>query len=310
MSIALVFPGQGAQYVGMGKALYKDYKVARDVFEEASEIMNIAVSDLCFEGSVSRLAQHENTNIGLLTCSVAAYRVFTEENELKPVCMAGHSLGEYAALACSGFLKFSDTLRLIYARGLLTAKARNMNLGTMSIIDGIDYVRMEQICHNSTDVYVSCYNAVSQVAVSGTAQAVNQVEEKCAELQARVTPLLNSAPIHCPLMEPVVPELVEEIQKIKAMQGNCPVISSISGDFYDSDGSNVRSLLARQVLSAVRWLDVYKHFQRSQITHVVELGPKNTLTVLMQNERMPFQAFSYGSRLDRDAFKKLKMEMK
>ncbi len=218
--VAIVFPGQGSQCVAMGKTLCEEYRIAREVYEEANDILNIDIKRICSEGSISEVSNPENVQLALFTNSVALYRVYMSQIGIDPVLMAGHSLGEYMALVCADILSFKDALQLVKLRSKLTKEIIDQDIGSMTIIEGAPLKSVEEYCAELSDkksyAVVSCYNSLEQIAISGHKNIVEKVEDKLIKnYAAQITPLYGSAPFHSELMRPIVGTLKEKVKKFK-----------------------------------------------------------------------------------------------
>jgi [acyl-carrier-protein] S-malonyltransferase len=300
--IAFLFPGQGSQFVGMGKTFFYQFPIARQTFEEADDTLGFNLSGLCFEGRVGELMKTENTQVALLTVSMAAYRVYMQEIGVAPQFCAGHSLGEYAALACAGALKFADTVSLMYQRGLFSKEIVDQGQGTMTIVDGLEKEAVAEECRRISNsgkfVGISCFNGPNQVAISGHPEAVQAVEEKLLDIGAQVTPLIASPPFHCPLMAPVTRQLKEELLKYTFYPFKWPVISNISASPY-GDKERIIELLINQLVKPVQWEATMKYFGRYGVTLAIEMGPQNIMSNLVELNRTEFTSYSYGQKEER-----------
>ncbi|EFM12560.1 malonyl CoA-acyl carrier protein transacylase [Paenibacillus curdlanolyticus YK9] len=283
--IALLFPGQGSQYVGMGKRLYDEYEVARETFEEANDVLGFDLKGLCFHGDLSELSQTENTQPALLTASVAAYRVYMEQIGIQPLLAAGHSLGEYSALVCSGALTFAEALKIVRLRGQYMQQASLAGIGKMASISQYPLDEIEQLCHfastSEQQVRIACYNSPSQSVISGHASAVQQVAAEAAKAGAKVIELNVSAAFHSSLMEEAEAKLKAELQKYTFNKPNWPIISNVTGLPY-MESADVAELLTRQMVYPVLWNQSMDYLQKQAIAVTIELGPKKVLTNLLK----------------------------
>ncbi|GAE86716.1 ACP S-malonyltransferase [Acetivibrio straminisolvens] len=228
--IALLFPGQGSQYVGMGKKLYENYSAAREVFDEANEVLGFDLKELCFNGDINELTKTENTQPVILTASVAAFRVYMEKYGVKPAFLAGHSLGEFAALTCAGAISFKDAVRIVRNRGRYMQEAVPQGIGAMAAVSGVDKPVIEETCIKVSDenhlVVVSNHNSKDQIVISGHTSAVNTASEILKKHGARIVPLKVSAPFHSPLMQPAADRLREELKLYSYNEPKWQVISN------------------------------------------------------------------------------------
>ncbi len=282
---AFLFPGQGSQYVGMGKDLKDNFKVAADVFAEADEALGESLSKLCFEGPEDDLKLTMNTQPAILTVSVAALRVLQQESDITPEVVAGHSLGEFSALVASGTLKFADAVRIVRKRGTFMQEAVPVGVGGMAAVLGMDTAAVEKICEESAQgqfVAPANYNAPGQIVISGHTEAVKRAAEKAeAEGAKRVVILAVSAPFHSKLMKPAADRLGEALKSIEIGDLNIPVLSNVEADFYPSKDA-VRQLLTQQVNNPVRWIEEMEKMIQAGIDNALELGPGKVLCGLMR----------------------------
>ncbi|MCX7748504.1 MAG: ACP S-malonyltransferase [Clostridia bacterium] len=306
--IALLFPGQGSQYVGMAKKLYDLYEDVRETFEEANNALGFDLKSLCFEGSMEDLTKTENTQPAILTASVAAFRAYMREIGIQPLFMAGHSLGEFTALSCAGAIKFSDAVKIVRQRGKFMQEAVAVGVGGMAAVSGVSRDIIEEECvrasNGSNIVVVSNYNAPDQIVISGHIAAVNEAGEKLAQKGARVIPLKVSAPFHSPLMQPAADRLREELMKYKFSGLNFPVISNVTAMPYP-DKESIVEYLAKQIVQPVKWQASMEYMQNQGVEWVVEAGPQTVLRNLMKKNAPAVKAFSYDSDQDVGALKRL-----
>ncbi|WP_274651218.1 ACP S-malonyltransferase [Paenibacillus humicola] len=284
--IAFLFPGQGSQYVGMGKSLVENFHAARRTFEEADDVLNMNLSALCFEGEQAQLTRTEYAQPAILTASVAAYRVYMDEIGLQPFVAAGHSLGEFSALTCSGAISFADALRIVRKRGLLMQEAVPNGLGAMTAIGHGDQRRAEQLCAEISTtlnpVLIGCYNAPEQFVLSGHQEAVDKVAERLGAEGGTVTitPLKVSSSFHSPMMEPAAERFKEVLSRYSLGTGDYPVLSNVTALPHETE--RLPELLARQIISPVRWQDSMDYLRCHQVKFAIELGPKQVLQSLMK----------------------------
>ena len=282
---AFVFPGQGAQKVGMGKDLYEQSSLAREVFQEASDALGIDMAALCFEGPEETLRLTENTQPAILTVSIAAWRVFQQKTDLRPAILAGHSLGEYAALVVSGALDFKDAVYAVKQRGRFMQEAVPVGVGAMAAILGLEDEVVREACEAAAEGQVvepANFNSAGQVVISGHREAVERASELAREKGAKkAVPLPVSAPFHSSLMVPAGERLEEVLKTMTIGKLETPVIANVTGSPYPSE-TDVVPLLVEQVSSPVFWKQSMEMMRASGVTRVVELGPGKILSGLFR----------------------------
>lgn len=283
MKIAFVFPGQGSQYVGMGKELYDNFTSVSRIFEEAGDILGFDIRKMCFEGSEEELQFTYNTQPAILTVSVAAYQVLKEQG-VSPSIVAGHSLGEYSALVASGALNFADAVGLVRKRGTFMQECAPPN-GGMAAILGLQNELVSKACQEASGegvVEVANYNCPGQVVIAGEEGALTKAMALCRENGAkRAIPLTVSGPFHTSLMNEAGRRLAGELDRIPVANPVCPLISNVTAEPVESAGE-IKELLARQVSSSVLWeQSVLKLVDMGTCTFV-EVGPGKVLTGLIK----------------------------
>ncbi len=282
---AFLFPGQGSQYVGMGKDLRDNFKIARDTFEEADDALQFRISKLCFEGPEPDLKLTENTQPAILTVSVAVLRVIAAETGIKPIVLAGHSLGEYAALVAAGALGFSDAVSIVRYRGRYMQEAVPVGVGAMAAVLGLERAQVEQLCSECADGQVlspANYNCPGQIVISGHTEAVTRATRRAKEIGARDAVLLAvSAPFHCSLMKGAAERLAAVLEPVPVYDIHIPVISNVEADYYPAP-ERIKELLIQQVDHPVRWQESMEKMIASGIEEFLELGPGKVLAGLMK----------------------------
>ncbi len=284
--VAFVFPGQGAQHVGMGFDLYNEDETVRGVFAQAGQILGIDIAALCFEGPQDILDLTVNTQIAVLTLDIAIYRLFRQTVAVTPTVLAGHSLGEYAALYAAGAVRMVDLLPLVQARAQYHQKAVLPGAGAMAAIVGLSTGAVEELCRcvqsETQTVGLSIHNAPNQTVISGDEQAVEKVmtaAEKMGGVKALKLPI--SVPCHCRLLESAAQWLRADLDAIAFDEFQTPVIPNCDPDvFYTRE--NARELLTRQVTSPVKWQEAVEKMAYLGVDTVVEIGPKRTLSGLIK----------------------------
>lgn len=282
--LAFLFPGQGAQYVGMGRALAKDHQVCRETFEEADHTLGQSLSTLCFDGPEDELRLTENTQPAILATSVAVHRLLAAHG-IQPRFVAGHSLGEYSANVAAGTLAFADALRLVRLRGRLMQEAVPVGAGSMAAILGLDEARVAQACAEAAEgevVSPANLNAPGQVVIAGAKAAVDRAIVRAKALGAkRAIPLEVSAPFHCALMQPAELRLAPELRALSVRPPAVPIVANVDAQLKTSGQEAVEALVA-QVSRPVRWLDVMLQLQRQGVRSYIEVGPGTVLSGLVR----------------------------
>lgn len=282
---AFVFPGQGSQFAGMGKDLAENFSAARQTFEEANDALGIDLAKICFDGPEEDLKLTANTQPAIVTTSIAALRVLREETGLVPDFVAGHSLGEYAALVCAGALTFGDAVRTVRQRGTFMQDAVPVGVGTMAAIIGLDGPAVDGICAEVAGdevVAAANYNGGGQIVIAGHVAAVDRAMTLAKERGAkRALPLPVSAPFHCKLMEPAAQRLEGVLADVAVAGLGCPVVSNVEAT-ANSDANAIRSLLVRQVYCPVRWEESVLAMVNSGVERFVEIGPAKVLAGLIK----------------------------
>jgi [acyl-carrier-protein] S-malonyltransferase len=283
----MVFPGQGAQRVGMGKAFYDESPAARARFEEASAQLGFDVAEMCFTGPEERLKETANTQVALFVTETAAWAAYTESCGVKPDAAAGHSVGEYAALVASGAMQFKDGLRIVKRRGELMAAAAAARPGTMAALLGIDAESARTACETvraqgGGQVFVANYNGGGQIVISGEMGAVQLAGEEARKLGAkRVVPLNVSGAFHSPLMVVAGDALYSEVQKTAFVKPSIPVVLNVSAAYLERPDDIIGGL-TMQVSRSVLWEQTIQRLLAEGVTTFLELGCGDTLTGLLR----------------------------
>jgi [acyl-carrier-protein] S-malonyltransferase len=303
--IAFVFPGQGAQQVGMGRSLAEHFDVCRETFAEADAALGEPLGALCFDGPAERLQLTEHTQPAILAVSVAACRL-VESRGLRASFAAGHSLGEYAAHVAAGTLSFADALRTVRRRGRYMQEAVPVGEGAMAAILGLDEAGVGAACRAAGDalpgriVSPANLNAPGQVVIAGHADAVALAGVLAREGGAkRVIPLAVSAPFHCALMKPAEERLAIDLRGLAINDPRIPVVANVDAELKRHAAEAVDALI-RQVSAPVRWQDVVTRLIREGTTHFVELGPGTVLAGLIRkiDRSVPVVSLADAAGLD------------
>jgi [acyl-carrier-protein] S-malonyltransferase len=280
--LAFIFPGQGSQSAGMGKALAEGFPAARAVFEEADRALGFALSRLCFEGPEEELKLTANTQPAILACSVAAWRVL-EEKGVRPDYVAGHSLGEYSALVAAGALALADAVVTVRRRGEYMQQAVPAGEGAMAAILGLPADKVAAACGQAAQGQVvspANLNSPEQVVISGHAAAVERAMAAAKAAGAkRALRLPVSAPFHCALMEPVVAPLKKQLESIRFSDLRVPLVTNVDADLVTT-GAAARDALVRQVPAPVRWEEAMRKLAALGCDRAVEVGPGKVLAGL------------------------------
>ena len=277
---AFVFPGQGAQFVGMGKDLYDNNAQAKELFEKANEVLGFRITDLMFEGTEDDLKQTKVTQPAVFLHSVIL--ALTMGDEFKPDMVAGHSLGEFSALVAAGALPFEQGLKLVEARALAMQKACEAAPSTMAAIIGMDDAKVEEICATIDGICVPAnYNCPGQVVISGEIAAIEAACEKFKEAGARrALPLKVGGAFHSPLMEPARAELAEAIEAADFSAPVCPIYQDVDAKPH-TDPAEIKANLLQQLTAPVRWSHIVANMVADGMTEAEELGPGKVLQGLI-----------------------------
>lgn len=283
-SIAFIFPGQGSQYVGMGKELCENFKVAKQVFEEADDCLHLSISKLCFEGPEEALKLTENTQPAVLTMSIATFKVLQSENGLTAQFTAGHSLGEYSALVASGALTFSEAVKIVHLRGKFMQEAVPVGEGAMAAVLGMEREQVEKVCEkvSSGEVLTPAnFNCPGQIVIAGHAKAVVRAIERVKQEGKKAMLLPVSAPFHSPLMKPAGERLKKALEEIPVSDLKIPVVTNVEAE-VNASKDRVKELLVAQVSSPVRWEESMRKMIERGVEQVWEIGPGKVLSGLMK----------------------------
>lgn len=313
MSIALVFPGQGSQAVGMGKGFIEQFPSARLVMEEADEVLKQKLTKLILEGPQDELTLTENTQPALLAISMAILRTLEQETG-KPAhqlakYVAGHSLGEYSAHCAAGTFSLNDALKLVRLRGEAMQKAVPVGKGSMAAILGLEIDQVESLLKDLTASSHLCVvandNSPGQVVISGHTEAVEEANAKATEAGAKRALLLPvSAPFHSPLMEPAANVMQEALNKVSTQKPKLEVVANVTAMPIQGKAF-INELLVKQITGRVRWRESVQNLAQLKVEHIIEIGAGKVLTGLNKRIDNTLNAFSINSPSDMDEFFKL-----
>jgi [acyl-carrier-protein] S-malonyltransferase len=281
-TLALVFPGQGSQYVGMAKDLFENHAPARDLMQHADEVLGVPLTKICFEGPEDELRQTRNTQPAIFLHSIAAFRLLKDADA---GMVAGHSLGEYSALVAADALTFDDALRLVRLRGELMQKAGEEQRGTMAAVVGLDSGVLEQVCHDASVAGVvqpANFNSPGQTVISGSIEGVRRAMALAKEHGAKlVKELVVSGAFHSPLMASARDGLLHALRETHIADARIPVYTNVTAEPVRS-AEEIRDLLHRQLTSPVRWEQSVRNMVRDGATRFTEVGPGKVLQGLVK----------------------------
>ena len=283
--LAYIFPGQGSQAVGMGKDLFDNYAVSREVFEEANDALGFSLSEMCFGGTAEDLALTANTQPAILTVSIAAFRAMESESYPPPDYVAGHSLGEYSALVAAGAVSFSDAVKTVRQRGIYMQEAVPVGTGAMAAIIGLPLETVEIACEEAREGEVCSpanVNSPAQIVIAGNAGAVDRAIEILKSRGAKRAIKLNvSAPFHCDLMFPAQERLAKDLTEIDFQDLKIPIIENVSAE-ANTKGERVKNALTEQVSKPVLWAQTIENLINEKVGTFVEVGAGKILSGLIR----------------------------
>ena len=301
---ALLFPGQGSQIVGMGLEFYKNFEIVKKIFKEADEKLSFPISKLILDGPENELQLTKNTQPAILTVSYSIYKVLQNEFDFdfKPFkFFAGHSLGEYTALACSNALTFNDALHLLHERGKAMQEATPVGKGSMIAVLGLDIsevnnllktrINDEGVCEIAND------NAVGQVILSGNKEKIEILQKDLKEKKIKSIPLKVSAPFHCSLMRPAAIKMEEKINKTNFINPSVKIVNNVTAK-PEIDSNVIKRLLIDQIFCTVKWRESLINMSESGVKNFIEIGPGKALTGMVKRTIKDANCFSINSITD------------
>ncbi len=285
-NFAVIFPGQGSQYSGMGRFLYDNYQTARETFKLADDTLNFSLSDLCFNGNIKDITKTYNTQPALLTISYIMYQIYIKKRDLRPSLLLGHSLGELTALVCSNAIKFTDGIKIARDRGLYMQECGDKSEGSMLAVLSDDFKLIKKFCSEISSekliLEIANYNSNNQIVLSGNIRALDMIKEKLKKENIKCIRLNVSAAFHSPIMESASSKLRKNLSQYKFSQMSIPVISNISGKPYLSQDDIIKNL-SLQVTKPVQWVKSISNALKLGANLFVEVGPKSVLKNLNKN---------------------------
>ena len=303
-NLAFVFPGQGSQKIGMLAELAEQNPIIEQTFSEASGVLGYDMWQLIQQGEQDEINLTQRTQPILLTCSVAIYRLWNEQQGTVPSQMAGHSLGEWSALVCANVIDFADGLRIVEARGKYMQQAVPVGQGAMAAIIGLDDQAILNACSEASSLGVVDavnFNAPGQVVIAGSNNAVERAMEICKSAGAkRALPLPVSAPFHTSLMKPAADNLAEMVNAVTFRAPEVPIMHNVHAE-YENDPAVIKALMLEQIYSPVKWVDCVKQLKASGASTLIECGPGKVLSGLAKRIDRELIALATESAADFDA---------
>jgi len=304
---AFLFPGQGTQFVQMGKTFYENYSIAKQTYEEASMVLGNDIAKLCFESSMTELNRFTNMQLAIVVTEISIFRSYMEDYGIDPQFMAGHSIGEYAALVCSGAATLSDIVKILHKRGELVERVISENSSRMTILEHANDELIKSCikkCNAGDRVFLSCYNSKTQYAISGTNHDLDNVEKSLSEEGVSVSALLFSPPMHSPLMTCVKEEFYNFLTSFRFYPMRCPILSNVTGKPF-TDISNLPYILAEHLASPVLFSSMVNCMYQYGITTTIEMSPKLLVSKFVEENTEDIDVYCYGVINDRQSLDKI-----
>jgi len=281
MSVAFIFPGQGAQVTGMGKDFYEQTDTGKKVFDKATQLLGFSMPKLCFEPN-EQLDLTEYTQAAMVTASIAMMKVLMERTQIRPDVAAGLSLGEYCALVAAGAMSEEDAITAVRKRGILMQQAVPAGIGTMAAVLGMDAADIESVLANMDDVQIANYNCPGQIVISGKKEAVELAGEKLKSVGAkRVIPLNVSGSFHSRMLSEAGKKLGKELESVELCPLKIPYVANVTAD-YVTDRKEIKGLLEKQVSHSVKWQQSIETMLANGVDTFIEIGPGKTLSGFMR----------------------------
>lgn len=307
--IAFLFPGQGAQYVGMGKTLYDNFPVAKKVFEEAEEILGYDIKNLCFEGPFQKLTEPAYIQPAILTTSLAAFRVFEKEIGLKPDILLGHSFGGLTSYVCAGAISFADALRIAQKKGQYSEEAVGSLKTAMSNVKGLKADQVREICEkisqDEAEVRVGIVNSPNQVVIAGHEEAVARAEEELKNLGGSTERLRVKAPFHSSILKEATERIKKDLEKIEIKALKIPVLSAVTNEIYEGNRSeDIIRDLANSLSEEIFWMKPIEKLNEWGVDLAIEIGPQKILTNLMPEIAPRIECLTFNKFIDVEPLRK------